>query len=184
MDRDGAALLREPRHVDDADAEPVEMRGHADHRADGDDAGAADAGDQDRLVSAPGGAIAGSGSGGSASVATALPRFQHAAMHGHEGRAEPLQARIVLVAARLVDPPLAAELRLERLDRDAVRLDAAIAAALADERVDDDAPVGVGREAALAPPPLLRRAGLVVDEDGERPSPRAASRCTSSSSER
>ena len=43
---DRAALLREPRHVDDADAEPVEMRRHAEHRADGDDAGAADAGDE------------------------------------------------------------------------------------------------------------------------------------------
>ena len=44
---DRAALLREPRHVDDADALAFEMRRHAEDAADGDDAGAADAGDDD-----------------------------------------------------------------------------------------------------------------------------------------
>src|SRR5262249_18916924 len=68
------------------------------------------------------------------------------------------------VARGLVDAPLAPELRLDRLDRDAVRLHAAVAAALADRLVDDDAPVGVGELAALAQAARLGRAGLVVDE--------------------
>src|SRR6202007_887155 len=58
------------------------------------------------------------------------------ALHGDEGRAEAVEAGIVLVAARLVDRPLAAELGLQRLDRDAVRGSAAVAAAFADQRVD------------------------------------------------
>ena len=44
---DRAALLREAGHVDDADALAFEMRRHAEDAADGDDAGAADAGDDD-----------------------------------------------------------------------------------------------------------------------------------------
>ena len=40
------ALLGKAGHVDDADALPLEMRRHGEDRADGDDAGAADAGDQ------------------------------------------------------------------------------------------------------------------------------------------
>ena len=42
-----AALLREAGHVEHADALAFEMRRHADQRADGDHAGAADAGDDD-----------------------------------------------------------------------------------------------------------------------------------------
>ena len=44
-----AALLREAGHVDHAAALALEMRGHAEDRADRDDAGAADAGDDDRI---------------------------------------------------------------------------------------------------------------------------------------
>ena len=46
---DGAALLREAGHVDDADALAFQMRRHADDGTDGDDAGAADAGDDDAV---------------------------------------------------------------------------------------------------------------------------------------
>ena len=49
-------------------------------------------------------------------------------------------------------------------DGDAVRLHAAIAAALADQLVDDDALVRVGKRAALAAPALFGGAGLVVDQ--------------------
>ena len=45
--RDRAALLREAGLVEHGRALAFEMRGHADQRADRDDAGAADAGDQD-----------------------------------------------------------------------------------------------------------------------------------------
>ena len=49
-------------------------------------------------------------------------------------------------------------------DRDAIGFDAAVAAAFADEFVDEDALVGIGIFAALAPAPLLGRAGLIVDQ--------------------
>src|SRR5690606_5273326 len=61
--------------------------------------------------------------------------------------------------------PLAAELGLQRLDGDAVRLDRAVATAFADEIVDEDALLRVGEGAALAPAALLGGAGLVIDED-------------------
>ena len=67
---------------------------------------------------------------------------------------------------------------------DAVRLHAAIAAAFADELVDDDALVGIGKRAALAAAALFGRAGLVVDQHrdaGHRPRARV---CTASSSSR
>ncbi len=44
-----AALLGEPGHVDDADRLAFEMRRHAEDGPDGDDAGAADAGDDDAV---------------------------------------------------------------------------------------------------------------------------------------
>ena len=94
------------------------------------------------------------------------------ALDQHEARAEALDAGEILVAGGLVDRPLASEFGLQRHDREAVRLHAAIAAALAHVRVDDDAPVGVLQQAALAPAPLLGRAHLVVD-DGRDPLPRA-----------
>ena len=46
---DRAALLGEAGHVDHAAALALEMRRHAEDRADGHDAGAADAGDDDRM---------------------------------------------------------------------------------------------------------------------------------------
>ena len=89
---------------------------------------------------------------------------QAATLDRHEARAEALQAGEVLVARRLVDAALAAELGLLRLDGDAVAGDAAIAAALADQLVDDHPLVGVGERAALAAAALLGGAGLVIDQ--------------------
>src|SRR6185503_11234467 len=77
---------------------------------------------------------------------------------------EALQAGEVLVTRGLVDRALAAPFGVERLYRHAVRLHTAVAAALADELVDDDALVGIGELAALAAAALLGRAGLVVDQ--------------------
>ena len=109
---------------------------------------------------------AGSGtpSSGSAVAGDALGLADLGAVHGDEGRAEAVDAGEILVAARLVDPALAAEFGLDRLDRDAVRLHAAIAAALADQFVDDDALVGIRKRAALAAAALFGRAGLVVEQ--------------------
>ena len=87
--------------------------------------------------------------------------------HGHEGRAVALEAAHVEVAAGLVDGGLAAELGVDRLQAQAVRLDAAVAAALADPLVDHDLEAGPGQQAPLAVAPLLGRALLVVDEHGD-----------------
>src|SRR5436190_18573575 len=91
---------------------------------------------------------------------------QLSAFHRHEARAEALQARVVLVARALVDGALAAEFRFQRNHGEAIRLDAAVAATLADKLVDDYAPLRIGELAALAPAALLRGACLVVHERG------------------
>src|SRR5579885_3198640 len=87
-------------------------------------------------------------------------------MHRHEGGAEAVEARIVLVATRLIDGALAPPFGLERLYRHAVRFQAAIAAALADKIVDDDTLFGIRISPPLATPPLLGSTGLVIDENG------------------
>ena len=69
--------------------------------------------------------------------------------HRQERRAEALHARVVLVARRLVDARLVAELGVHRLDAHAVGLDAAVAAAFAHALVDDDPRFGI-RLLALA----------------------------------
>ena len=78
--------------------------------------------------------------------------FRGAALDRDEGRAEPLETREILVAAGLVDGALAAKFGFHGHDGDAVRLHPAIAAALADIRVD-------GRRACRYPGrcPRLRR---------------------------
>src|SRR6185503_9008575 len=88
-----------------------------------------------------------------------------AARHNRdERRAVALQAGVIFVARRLVDLSLAAELGLDRLDAQAVRLRAAVAAALADRLVDEYARRRIGRFAALAQAAQLGGAGLVVDQ--------------------
>src|SRR5262249_13750166 len=85
---------------------------------------------------------------------------------GEEGRTVTLEAGVVLVARRLMDLGLAAELRLHRLHGQTVRLDSAVAAALAHRLVDEHAQGRIRQLAALAQPSLLRRASLVVDQRG------------------
>src|SRR5438132_411484 len=69
--------------------------------------------------------------------------------HGEERWAVAAQAGVVLVAGRLVDLGLAPELGLDRVDAQAVRLHAAVAAALAHRLVDDDPHRRVRQLAAL-----------------------------------
>src|SRR5690606_10335808 len=163
---DRSALLGEARHVDDAGPLALDVRGHAQDGADGDHARAADAVDDARpaclqrkerrlghafeRVLAPGGS---------------LRLLQPRAVYGDEGGAEPVQAGEVLVAGGLVDTALAAEFGLDGLHGHAVRRNSAVAATLAHQLVDDDAAVGIGKGAALAPPALFGGAGLVVDEN-------------------
>ncbi len=137
--------------------------------ADGDHTRAADAGDEDapRPVECGHRGLRHGREGHLVEIkrgaAGALHEF--ATFHRDEARAEALEAGHVLVAARLVDAALAAELGLDRLHGHAVGLDTAIAAALADELVDDDAALGVREFALAAAAALLRRTGLVIDED-------------------
>src|SRR5512134_3773768 len=107
-----------------------------------------------------------SGSAGKSSPAARLALLQLAALHRDEARAEPLHAGKILVARGLVDGALPAVLGLQRLDRQAVRLRAAIPAALAHHLVDHRALGGIGEGPALATPAFLRGAGLVVDQRG------------------
>src|SRR3979409_1874374 len=104
-----------------------ESRSQADDRADRHDAGAADAGHDDAVGLADRRQF---GLGqrrhiGRRAHATSL--LEPCALDRHERGAEALQAGEILVAARLVDGALAAELGLERLHRTAIRLPPAIA---------------------------------------------------------
>ena len=142
------ALLRQPCHVQDQRCQALQMRRHAQNRADGQNAAAANPGHGD--------------------VPRALQRRQH--RFGQErqvgqgggmldqpgpaqrdkGRAEAFDAREILVAGRLVDRPLAAKRGLQGLDGDAVRLLGTIAAALANRRIDEHPLVRVNRQPCLA----------------------------------
>ena len=95
------------------------------------------------------------------------PARRFPALDQHEARAEALDAGEILVTGGLVDRPLAPELGLQRNHREAVGLHAAVAAALAHVRVDDDPPVRVLQQPALAPAALFGRAHLVVDDGGD-----------------
>src|SRR4051812_24633875 len=139
------------------------MRRHAENTADGDDAGAANAGDDDVVGPAELRMRGLRQRHHLLVLGDALALLQLLAVHSDEGRAEAPHAGEVLVAGRLVDGALAAELGLQRLHRDAVRLDAAIAAALADQLVDDDALLWVRECAAFAAAALFGRTGLVID---------------------
>jgi hypothetical protein len=140
------------------------LSGHRKHRADCDDARASDARNENafRMTERIARRLGQRFKVGSVFRNT---RLRKRAVHCHKGRAEAFEAGKILVAARLVDRALTPELRFQRLHRHAVRLHAAIAASLADEAVDDDTPVGVRIETALTAASLLRRAGLIVDED-------------------
>src|SRR5215471_4248222 len=89
---------------------------------------------------------------------------QRAAEHTDKAGAEALHARVVLVAAALVDLALAAKRRFQRQHRDAVALHRAIAAALADAFVDEDAARRVDQLTLLAAAPLFGSTGLLVDQ--------------------
>src|SRR5690606_1579013 len=135
-----AALLRQAGLVEHAGALVLQVRGHAQQGADGHYAGAADAGDQD----VPGLLEVGADlrlrqPGQALGRVHALALAQAAALDGDEAGAEALHAAEVLVAVALVDLALAAVLGFLGQHADAVGLHAAVAAALADQRVDGDA---------------------------------------------
>ena len=159
---DRAALLGKAGHVDRAEALALDVRGLSEDRGNGDDARAADAGDEhgvglsQRGLRRIGQAREHLGDAGvlvRGLFGLDLPRL--GAVQGDEARAEAVEAGEVLVAGRLVDLALAPERRLLGNDGDTVRFHAAVAAAFADLGIDEDALVGIGEEAALAPASLL-----------------------------
>ncbi len=86
------------------------------------------------------------------------------ALQRDEARTKTLQTAEVLIARRLIDAALAPELGLERHDRQAVRLDVAVAATFAYELVDHDPAIRRNNEVAFALAMQLRRTGLIVNQ--------------------
>ena len=108
---------------------------------------------------------AGSFAAMSASAASSNVRLRRVApCDFDEAGAKALYAAVILVAGRLVDRALAAELGLDRGDRKAVRLHRTIAAAFADRRVDVEPLVRIGQCTALAAAALLVGASLLVND--------------------
>ena len=156
--------MRKARHVQNGHALAFEEGCHAEHLADGQHAGAANASRQNvvRLVER--------GNRRFRNVAelncTNLRRlFERTAFNRDEARAEAVHAGEILVAIALINGALAAELSLQRHDRNTVRFDAAIAAAFANCFVDDHTFCRIGELANLAPAALFCGAGLVIHDD-------------------
>src|SRR3546814_8449755 len=107
----GPALLREARHVEHRAALALDMRGHAEQRADRDHARAADAGDEDAVrlgrIRQLGLRQGREQVGRSARLARRPGLAELAALDGDEAREKAVQAGIVLVAGGLVDGALA-----------------------------------------------------------------------------
>ena len=147
--KDGAEFLRQAGHVEYRDALAVEVRGHAEQGAEGDDAGPANAGDQDvegaSRVGQHGVGKVGK-SGGKSGRKSALiggdgaAGAQFAAFDGDKAGAEAIDARKILVARRLIDRSFAAELGFEWNHRQAVRLHATVAASFTNRLVDEHSP--------------------------------------------
>ena len=143
MRDDGAVLLREPGEIERADLRALEMRGHGDDRARRSRCRRRRCRRTARARDGRARAIGGSGRAAPSSVSRASQTLHRrglpggaAVLDGDEARAEALEAGEVGVAARRADAALAAVFGLDRLDGDAVGLHGAVAAILADARVD------------------------------------------------
>ncbi len=171
-----AAFLRQPGGVLRDHALALDVRGHAEQLADGDNAGAADTRDDDAVAAAARHIVTHRvghlglrqfGHGSQIGPRLRLGFAQRAAFYRDEAGAEALEAGKVFVAAALVDAALAAEFGFQRLDRQAVALIGTVAAAFANQRVDDHAPRRIDHQPAFAAATLFSGAGLVVDDDGD-----------------
>ena len=162
-----AALLAEPGLVQARHLEALQHRRGGQHLAGGDHAGAAHPGHVQRVSGG------GNDRPGRFGELDRHLRRRRAGAPGlglggdlDERRAVALDAGVVEVARRLMNAGLGAELGFDGLDRQAVALGPAVAAALAHRLVDED-PLGRGGDhTPLAVPALLGRAALVVDENG------------------
>src|SRR5262245_38174995 len=97
---------------------------------------------------------------------TGIRLLEPAAMYCDKARAKAFETRIILVAAGLIDSPLAPKLSLDRYHRKAIRRSRAIAAAFADEVINYNAFCGIGKAPAAATAALLSGTSLVVDDRG------------------
>ena len=160
-----AALLGQAAHVQHRTGPAFDVRRHGDDLADGNHARAAHAGDHDAVgLRQPWQQrLRQRWQGRPRLRLGAYGLLQLATFHRHEAGAETVHAGIILVAGRLVDLALAAELGFQRLDRQAIGLHAAIATAFAHRLVDDGALGRVGIGIAFAAATLFRGAGLVID---------------------
>jgi len=162
----GAAFLRQAARVLRHHAFAVQVRGHAKQLPDGDDARAANAAHHN----APCAFSHGQHRLRHVEQTRRIPLFfflrlfQLSAFDGDKARAKAFHARIIFVAAVLVDAALAAEFGFQRLDRQAVGLHRAIATALTHQLIDDDTFGRVHHRAALAAATLFSGAGLVVND--------------------
>src|SRR5262249_48246365 len=114
-----ATLLREARHVEDTYSPALEMGCHTEYAANGYDASAADAGDDDIIGLLDRGELrlrqlrAEIGD-------HAASLFQLGTVDGDERGAESFYAGEILVTARLIDGALAPPFGFQRLHRDAI----------------------------------------------------------------
>ena len=136
------------------------MRGHAEQRADGEHAGAADAADSDVIGPLQRGPRQRFGQIADIAQVGRRAPAQLAAVDGDKGRAKAFQTGIVLVAGRLVDGALASQFGLQRLHRDAVRLHRTIAAAFAHGRIDDHAASRILHRSSFAAAAFFGSTGL------------------------
>ena len=154
MADDRATLLGETGEVQHAGALALQVGRHGDQGTHGNDAGTADAPHQQVEVTVQvresrriqrGGALLELLAGGLHALAAQL-----AAGHRHKAGAETFHTGVILVAGGLVDLALAPQLGVHWVDGQAVGLAGAVATALADPLVDEDALVRVRVGALLA----------------------------------
>ena len=169
---DRPGLLRQPGLVEAAHDVAVEHRGRAEHLADGDHAGAADAREAHRegVGRAPRARDRGARRRDRRScrrrgLAALRPSASSVTMaNAGQSPCRHDVSKLQLVWWMRVLRPYA---RVDRLHRQAVALVAAVAAPLAHPLVDDDAPVRLLDDPAAAVAPQLGRAALVVHEHGD-----------------
>ncbi len=163
MNMHRTALLRQTGHFHHAGPFAVDMRGLRKDRADGDNAGAANAGDHHVV----GAVNRGHGRFGQIRQIDLRGRglFRGGALQRHKGRAKAVDTTEILVAGRLVNRPLAPQFGFHRHDRNTVGLHPAIAAAFADIGIDKHPFVRIGKQPALAATALFGGAGLDIKND-------------------
>src|SRR5471032_2094655 len=163
----GAAFLRQAAHVEHGTALAFHVRRHRQNLADGHHTGTADTGYQDtERLGRRRNRWHRQGRHGRAAFIGAgcfLRLFQAAAFHRYEAGAETRGAREILVAGRLVDLALAAQICFQRFHRQAVRLHGTVAAAFTDSFVDDGTLGRVRVFIAFPAAAFFRGTGLVVD---------------------